>query len=310
MLVIKRIALILFACWITQSHSQSNAEVIGNPTAVVLDLRVDEDRGFIIAATREELQVWNYESKTLLKSWPASGILAIDVKNSTIAGVSKTGKLYIWDVETGREMHQQQVSPSALLCVTWIDSARVAIGGDDGSIYKANVLTGQLTNHVKTDASITAIASGVGNVIIGNSKGELEIYHTFDFVQTRSLRAHKSWIRDVQVIDSTGSFVTVADDGRYKRWSPSMVNVSQARFNDWLTCVDFAGPRSSSVMAIGEVNGSVVVQTKFGEYRAKTNATVNQIVLLKKPLPKIKIIVATHGRGIQVWDGTKMKFKS
>lgn len=309
----KRLCLIFFfSLSLSNTFGQLQFELLGNSDAIVLDMRIDESKKYLIALTDSDIQQWDFVSNTLLRSWPAESIRSIDLNNHFLAGISKTGQLFIWDTERQTEM-RYTVAATSLSCLAWIDSEWILIGSDDGNIYKVSSKTGEIRARASLGEPVTAVSKGFGNsALVGSAKGELGIYDVTDLGRKYWIKAHKTWIREIHLVDSTDFFVTISDDNYLKRWRSSDLSNTELRFpGSWSITSDYflGKQKSNSVTVVGKLNGKIIVNTGFASYSSKANAIVNKISIVRSELPNIKIIVATHGGGIQIWSGNKMKFK-
>ncbi len=303
----------LLSMGVIQGFSQSKMDYLGNPSAIVLAMEIDEGRKYIMSANATEIQIWNYESKSLVRSWPSPAIPAIDFNDNLLAGVSRLGELFIWDIDTG-DQRLYTISSTPLSCLTWIDSLWIVAASDDGMLYKINSETGEINASAKSDQSISALSVGLTNSFLaGNSVGELELYDATSLKLKKSIKAHKSWIREIHSIESGKYFLTASDDRALKKWNtPDLSELKTLHSEGWITSVDYFVDETNGgvIRATGTGSGKISVSTNFANYHANTHAIVNRIVLLKNIIPVIQVIVATHGGGIQIWSGSKMKIKS
>ncbi len=58
-----KIFILLITCCLANALAQAKFESLGNPGAIVSDLKLDERRKLLMAATNEQVQVWDYEKK-------------------------------------------------------------------------------------------------------------------------------------------------------------------------------------------------------------------------------------------------------
>jgi WD40 repeat protein len=305
-----RVSFIFLFC-LTKVYAQQKSESIGSPDVIVLDLEIDEAKDYLAASTITEVQLWNYKSKTLVRTWAAKSIHAIELNQNFLAGISKSGELFIWDIESGKE-RTHVIGSSPLLSLAWIDSIHVAIGDAEGVLYKINSVTGEIDNRAKLNASITALSRCSNNtLLIGKQKHGLEIYDALALKPMKSVEWNKGSISIIHFTDSAKYFVTVSDEKKLTKWRVSDLWESIDKYlGTWITSVDYNNSKMNSIVATGKLNGDIIVKMGFGKYTAKTNAIVNKIVILENELPSIKLVVATHGGGIQMWDAKKMKLKN
>lgn len=313
-LTVKIYPALLLLLYAIQVSAQPAVARLGSSDAIVLDINVDENKKQVIASTENQVQVWNYASSTLLNSWDVRSILAIDVHNNLLVGVSRSGSLHVWDLESGTALHSHNICSAALLCVAWLDHMSVAVGSEDGALYKINFQTGEIVNIIKNNSPITALSCGFNSaLLVGDSKGEIKIYDASDFTLTKSIKAHASWIREIHINDSSNHFVTASDDKRLKRWHyTNLVEISKFREKSWVLSCDYfpPGPKDPAISAVGTLSGDIRIITAYGTYNAKSNASINKIVLLKHELPLLRVITGTHGRGIEIRDASSMKMNS
>lgn len=299
-------------CFSTTVAAQINVEILGDPAGIILDLEIDEEKKSIIASTPKDVQKWNYEDKLLLNRWNFSNIQDLDQFENSMAGVSKSGALFVWDVQQNDTGREYQITTVPLNCLVWIDSVWIAVGSDDALIYKVNSQTGEIQKSIKSNGSVTSMARSKNWLLAGNSTGEVAIYFANDLIPMKFVKAHKKWIRDIHVVDSTGTYVTVADDAKLKRWTSEFELASEFDFSSsWLLSVDyFIDSEKSTVFTVGDLAGDLTIHTRFGIYSSEANASINKIIIFRECLPKLKVVIATLGGGIQLWGADVMKLRT
>ncbi len=304
------ISLIFLLC-IVNGFAQGNYELIGSPDVIVLDLEIDEDKNYLVASTRSEIQLWNYKSKTLIRSWASPLIHSIALYNGSLAGISKRGELFVWDIESGREL-KYIISSSPLLSLAWIDSTRIVIGDEDGMLYKVNSMTGEIENKAKLTAPVTALSRYTNNsLLVGKGKRGIEVYDASALKPVKSIGSGKGSISIIQVGDSAQYFMTVSDENKVTKWRVSNLFESVDKHSGtWITSLDFIDSRKYSIITLGKLNGEIIINIGVSNYSANANGIVNKVILFRKELPSLKVVVATHGAGIQMWDADLMKFKA
>jgi WD40 repeat protein len=293
-----------------------DAVILGQANAIVYDIEFIPEKKYLIATLGNHIQVWNHESKVLEKSWATSEIIALDFNGNQLAGVSRSGTLVIWDLNKGSELRQLKISDAPLVCVVWIDSVFVVVGSDAGELVKINSVTGETVSQAIHPQTITALAIQGGDVlIVGDAKGTIGIYEPKQMKLLNTIVAHQSWIREIKYSDNDSNFITVSDDGYYKRWKSTKGTVSLERkkkLGSWILCADLSSSKDAiyDVVAVGKRNGEVSVATRFATYTKKTNTIVNSIDIIKSELPTIVIVIGTHGTGIQLISAKSMQIRN
>jgi len=301
---------IQLAC-IETAYSQS--EILGSPNAIVYGIKIIPEKKLIVANLGDSIQLWNYKTKSLINSWAASKIVAIDYNKNELVGVSKSGDVILWDISTGKKIFQQAVAASPIICVAWIDSVSIAVGTDNGELLKVNRLSGEVTARIKNSTAITAIVLGHdrNTLITGDAKGMLSIYNVKDLQLQVSTKAHKGWIREIVTSDYNESFITSSDDGYYKKWKAGeQINLELKHHSmGWILCSDFFDDRDgrSDLIAFGKMNGKLIVRMDVGFYSMHMNSIINSVCLIQETLPSITLAVGTHGSGLQLVSGKGMK---
>ena len=291
-------------------YAQSNTAILGNPGAVVLDLKVNEARQWLVANLGHEIQVWNYESKSLLKSWSVPKIIAIDVVQDKVAGVSKSGDVVTWDIPTGNKLLEQNVSSSPLISVTWIDDTYLVAGSEDGTLVKMNGSTGEVVSKITHGSAVTAIACTENKMLItGDEQGMLTMYDVNALALKNSVKGHKSWIRSIK-LSKNNDFITTSDDGYYAEWTQQLIRVDKNKLHHWVLCSDYSRYENHPMVVVGKSNGEIEVILLFGRYSINLDAMVNSVSIIESKQPHILVAVATYGKGIQVLDGKDMKFST
>lgn len=298
---------------IEYAYSQSSPEVLGSSDAIILDIAMIDDQGMVVAALPDMIQLWDYNTKSILNTWISPNTIAIEYSNGKLAGVSKSGELKIWNVPDGKELVVAKITGAPLTCVTWLDSVYVVAGSDDGEIVKVNAITGEIVSRKKTGSALTAVKGGPNNMILtGNAKGRLTTYMSANnFELKNEVSAHSSWIRDIQFSDSSAAFVTVGDDGKYKTWNLNKPDLAAKRrgLGNWVLCTDVTSAPNSDfdVMVFGKSNGEVVIVTPMATYNKKLKSVINSIGIIRGN-SVITVIVGTHGGGLQLLSAKYMKF--
>lgn len=294
---------------------QTKPEVLGSPDAFVVDMKLVPEKQLLIANLADNIQLWNYDTKTLINSWSTSQVIAIDYAYDKLVGVTKSGSIIVWSIPDGKETMQLLVSDSPLTCVSWIDAEYFVTGSDSGEILKISSESGKIASKVTTSEAITALAYGEENLLFaGDEKGFIKAYDAKEMRLENTIKAHKSWIRQIKVSDSGKSFVTVSDDGRFRTWKTGkdFRSIRNESLGNWILCTDYFDLPESSVeiKAFGKRNGNIVVTTKFGNYTADLHSLINSIGIIRSEQPTILLALGTYGEGIQLLNAKTMKIKS
>ena len=301
---------LFFLSTLIDGVGQSPFQLMGQSDAVVLDMRIDKKEKYLVALTDKDIQLWDLSTNMLEHSWPAESVHSIDLHDELLAGVSTGGQLIVWDIENG-DKKTYAVATSPLTCVQWVDSLSVVVGSEDGTIYKVISTSGEIVARAHTLGYVTALSGGVSHTVLaGSDKGELEFFDASTLRRTNSIKAHKTWIREIQAVDSNRYFISISDDNKMKRWRPEGAAVIESTFpGSWSISADHFSDTQNPLTAVGKLNGNIIVRTAFGTYSSKAQAIINKIFLIRRELPLIRVIVATHGAGLQIWDGNDMKLR-
>lgn len=297
------------------ASGQTKPEVLGSPDAFIYDMKLIEEKQFLIANLGNTIQLWNYQTKSLVHSWRSSQILAIDYINNKLAGVSKSGDIVIWSIPDGKEGLQKNISDGPLTCVAWIDSVFLAVGSENGDVMKVNSITGDIVSRMSNRGAITALTKGQdNNLVTGNAIGVISVYDARDMRLHYTTKGHKTWIRGIKFSDNGQYFLTVSDDGHYRKWKSGteIVSIENRSLGDWILCGDFTNSpgQKFDIKAFGKRNGRVIINAGFGDYTLVLNSLINCIGIIRSELPSLVLALGTHGEGIQLLNAKAMKLKS
>ena len=294
-----------------------NAQVasgpLGSPVAIVYDIKLIRDTDNLVASLGDNVQVWNYKTRALVTSWSASQIISISCLDNKVAGVSKSGYLFVWNASDGKELLHTRMSDSPLLRLVWLDNDHIVVGAENGELIKINVTTGQPVGRVTNAAAVTALAGNDDILISGDENGNISVYSTEDLKHVGSMSGHKTWIRDIALSTNSEGFVTTSDDGAYKTWKigSTISNSNKHLLGNWVLCTDVAPSPNGDFdfFAFGKSNGDVIVDVKVATYTTKLDAMINSIAIIESELPQIAVALATHGQGIQLLNAKSMKLR-
>jgi WD40 repeat protein len=309
------LSLILFGnTWIIKA--QPDHVVFGSSNAVIYDMALLNNEETVIVSTTDEIQLWDIATKTLSNKWNASHIVALDYSNSNnkLAGVSKTGSIFIWSVPDGKQSGEVKLAELLLTSVIWIDSVFLVVGSDGGDLVKVNSISGEIVSRIKNANTITAIAAGYGNaVIVGDSKGTLSTYDATEMKLKSSIKGHKSWVREIRMSANSQYYISISDDGYCKMWkSGTQIRVIRKTSPlNWLLCADYSEISENvlDVAVFGQRNGKITITTQFAEYTMGLNSIPNCIRVMKTKLPNLVVLAGTHGGGLQLLNAVSMKMR-
>jgi WD40 repeat protein len=150
------------------------------------------------------------------------------------------------------------------------------------------------------DGALLATASGDNSINIYDVKNNKLI---------TSLTGHKSWVRDISFSEDGTKLISCSDDSRLITWDINNIQNILIRDNSkfgfsWILSVAFN--EDSKTYAYGGVNGNAVIETTFGDYKAKINKPINRILFKPNEGIYLKIAIATRGKGVMLIDAKNM----
>lgn len=284
---------------------------LGNPKAIVLDIKLDQDRNLVIANLGGSIEVWNYETKEFVKRWQVSGIVAIDYKDGRLAGVSASGSVVVWDIERAAAIVEQPLVNAPLIAVAWLGENHVVVAGEAGAVLKVDATSGEVVSKAIHKTHTTALAVVNDQLMTGDEKGIISFYDGDSMNLLASVRSHRKMIRKIVPLDSAQSFYTASDDGIVRKWDVTDRKVVWSRrIGGWLTAadvVDFRRSPNQGLIVVGRKSGELRVMSGVTSYTRNVNAMVNAVEFIRAPLPNLVVAVGTHGAGIQLWQAIEMK---
>ncbi|RAW00367.1 WD40 repeat domain-containing protein [Pseudochryseolinea flava] len=292
---------------ITSAAAAQDSFVLGDPRAIVLDMKLEESSSRIIANLSNELQVWNYQTRTLEMRWTVAKVIAIDLRQNVVAGVSKNGTISTWSVSSGKLLMEKNIGATPLICITWFDDNALVVGGEDGFVYKINAFNGEVIAKHQQKSPITAIAcTSNADIITGNKGGLITSYEGNALKYKYAIKGHRSWIRSIKA--SKKGVITSGDDGYYREWTSTLIETTNKKIGDWILSSDYIVTDDNYCAAFGESSGKVSVIFPLGKYTTKVKAMVNAIDIISDNTPEIVVAVGTHGNGIHVISAKQMDY--
>jgi WD40 repeat protein len=247
-----------------------------------------------------------------LKAWSAEKVISLDFHDNYVAAGAKIGSIYVWDRE-GKQKIEMKISGTPLVGIKWMENNLLICGTDDGELIQVNVDKKSSSSIIKLESSITSLAviPNKNMLIAGDTDGYLHFIDVSKMVETASRRVHKSWVRGISVVPGKQHLVySVGDDGRLMKGMGDPLEFNaDSRVLGWVLCLDSYRTVNSSqmIVATGSQAGSCEVTIGSSKYKIELNVMINNILLLRKETPKITLIVGTHGKGIIIIPGYKMK---
>lgn len=308
-----RLLFLVFACSATVGSGLCQTP-LGNSRAVVLDMKLVQDKDLLIATLGETIEVWNYKSRTLVKRWNAPKIVAIDYRAGKLAGASATGKVFVWDVESATATMEKAVANAPLIAIAWLNDEYFAVSGENNAVLKIQAGNGEVVSNAPHRTTTTALTCMNDETLIaGDHRGVITIYDAKTLTEKTSVKGHKQLVRKIDVSDSLQVFYTASDDGNLLKWSSKTFQVmSTEKMGSWLLAadvIDYSRETKPAIAAVGKRSGELVIDIGSGVYTAHLDAMINAVQLMKNSTTHIVVAVATHGNGIQFWEAKEMKFR-
>ncbi len=287
--------------------------VLGDPNAIVYSMDIQPQNKLLVAIlNQEKVEIWNYENKTLLKSWQLdSRGNTVAITNNIIVVAKSNGVIDVYDALTFEKIKSQKLTEGIPLIDLKIVSGSIFVLIDlNGNVYKSDYSTGQVVFHklftarepitqfdfiTDRNAIITFHASGkvflnsLDGVFLGEQK-----------ISEYNCLAVKS--------SADGSKIYASfKNGTIRAYStnPSnlLIEISSFKISQWPVSLDC----ESGLIAVGTTGGGINIYTSVGTYKTKIDAIVNAIQILPDNLPKITLAIGTHGGGIRIVSALDMK---
>lgn len=294
-----------------QSFAQT---VLGDPKAIIYSMDVEpESKSLIAISDKVRVELWNYESQSLLKSWQLdSRGNGVAIANSTVVVAKHNGVVDIYDALTFEKKESQKLTEGIPLYDVKRNSRNTFIIVDvKGNIYKSDSSKTQLVF-----SKLCSTPEPIINFDFINSQDAIITFHANGKIMLWSLtgkllKQEQVARQGILALDSH-----VAEPKIYVSYKNGMVRLySIALSNFYNEIISFRASKwpvsldtKNDVIAIGTTTGKIEISTKVGIYKTKLQSIANVIQILPDQLPKIILAIGTHGNGIRIISATNMKF--
>jgi len=245
-------------------------------------------------------------------------IMALDISKDGQLLVSggDDGRIILWDPSANEKISEIGDFPGMVTDLKLSpDKALLLAGSRDGKAI-LYALAGQkmvqeFSDHEKDvsdvefspDGSLFATAGGDGSICL---------YKTSTGERVATLEGHKSWVRDVEFSAQGNRLFSCGDDIYIIEWDVSEPGAASEisrtkQGHSWITSIDLHP--TDDTYATGNLMGVCRITTPFELAHAKSRAPVNQVSFVPGKLNFYRIMVATEGNGLQIFDARDMKHR-
>lgn len=133
-----------------------------------------------------------------------------------LSTASRTGKMLLWNLETGRSQDMDGVGP--VFSKFSSDGTTFYAGFLDGFFVVYNLKDGTVVNKIGTESEgVFSVLDGIF-LFAGRRNGQVDIFDLADGAKIHSFEAHQRPIHEMRVIGDGSILVTIAVNGDTKLW--------------------------------------------------------------------------------------------
>ncbi len=288
---------------------------------IIYDICFTDKGGAIGIADNNTIKTYSTISELLLnefKNGHTGQILTIDISKDSTLLVSggKDSTIVIWDFISGKILNSLTYQKGIITSVKISpDQKYLASGGTDNKVFlydlRKNEVTYEFTDHIDI---ITSVAfSPDGKLIVSSSADKM--INIYD-VETRKLishlEGHRNWVRDISFNANGLKLASCGDDAKVIFWDVSDINNIQKQKTkrigfEWIISIDFS--HGNDTYVTGGVNGKALIFTKYSRHTAKMGVHVNRVLFKPNEGDRLKIALATRGKGVVMLEADKIKFQ-
>ncbi len=150
----------------------------------------------------DPLLLWNVESGEIIQRFPAPNefvlAIAINPNGGTALSVA-INKIYLWDLQTGEELHVFEGLRSNIRSVDFSPDGRwVMASNSGGDILLWDIASGQLLfEFAQTDTAVATFLPDGRTALSGSADGSLVLWDLFNAAEVRRFEGHAGGINDV-----------------------------------------------------------------------------------------------------------------
>jgi len=292
--------------------SYGYSQQVGNPASIVYAMDIQGEAGIVAAALDDNrFEVWNYESKELIKEWKVkTRTSAVKFVEDRLVLSFVDGSVEIYDMSGYERIAQASTGAGSITQVLPLKKA-FAVADDIGNVYVSTSMDSDmaLRKFVSVENPVTALAySPSQNVLVTSQTGILSFWSVSDgkllskqnFADSRvmSLAIEEDHNRLMATFSKGLVVVYTTNENDY-----SLKKVASHKPGNWPVSFD----SFTSVMAVGTSGGKIVIYANNASYKTKYPAMINAIRIVPKSAGVITVIVGTHGKGIHVVKASDMK---
>lgn len=305
---------ILFALLLLPKDVNSQV-ILGDPKAIVYAMDIRHQEKLLVAiCNKTRLELWNYETRRLLKGWQLdSRGTAVALDSSSILVAKANGVVDVYGVSTLQLASSQRLTDDGLLLnVKTMSKNNFIVVDIKGGVYGSDstpqglrfsrlFATPEPVEHfdvlAQQDLIVTFHASG--KIMTWSPAGTLISEQQFRHKNRLSVKSVPGKTR-IYASHQDG-MVWLFDKDAPREFS----ELNAFRTFRWPVALDCEG----DLIAIGTTEGHIKVFTRFGTYKTRLNTVVNFVQILPDQLPDISVVVGTQDQGIKVLPASGMKME-
>lgn len=297
----------LFFLMLSFSNTSLSQESIDGFKGKVFDFSIHNNKDLIVFPKETEIILWSMAKNEKVKQYSShhtKPIRAISFSEdgNMFASGGLDSVLIIWEMESLNPIHIIKDIYGAIYTLKFSENGKYIIaGGSEINIAVIDVQTGKLVKKLEghNDDVLDIEVLNNNSFASTGADGKVIIRNLDNFDREASWQAHKSWVRDMDYENGLDYLVTVADDGKFKKWSIKPESMGYLLDSDdvsynWLTSIDII---EDEYYNFSGHNKKVKIDTPYGNFSKKVGSIINKSEIVVK-LHLYTAIVATMTKGL------------
>jgi len=286
-------------------------KILGDPKAIVYAMDIQPENKLLVAISeKEKVELWNYESQVLLKSWQLdSRGTSVAISNNTIVVTKTNGVVDIYDALTfEKKVSQKLTEHIPLLDVKVVSEQIFFLVDTKGNVYTSD--STQLIFHklftTPEPVKLFDFVPAQNAIVTFHSNGQAFLWSlSGTLLSKQQISKHSSLAIKGSAKES--KIYASLTSGKVMVYNANPTNflgkISSFKVSQWAVSLDC----DDDLVAIGTTGGLINIYTKMGIYKTRLSVIINSIQILPDRLPQIVLAVGTHGGGIRIIPALSMK---
>jgi len=256
----------------------------------------------------------NFELSGEFSGGHAQQILSIDISfdSTLLVSAGKDSLIVVWDFNNNKILDKIKY-PGGIVTSVKIspDLKYLAYGGTSNKVYLYDLKKREVRKEYSDHADIvTAVNFSADGELLATASadGKINLYETNSTALVTSLSEHKNWIRGVAFSNDKKKLLSFGDDGVFVMNISNIHHIlvrDKIKSTAWILCLAISA--DNNTYAFANLNGRIRIIANFANYEQDIRIPIHKILFIPDQKEKLRVAVATRGRGVIIIDAINMK---